>query len=79
MNTGLISQIFGQAGEAVTGTAGLLTSGVEALLNVFVTTSTDGTITGLTIVGTALSLGVGVGAIYFLFRLIKGWLSRAKG
>lgn len=76
---GLISQIFDAAGDAVTGTAGLLTSGVQALVDVFVTTSESGEVTGLTIVGIALALGVGVGAIYFLFRLIKGWLSRAKG
>ena len=76
---GLITEIFDAAGAAVTGTAGLLTSGVQSLVDVFVTTSSTGEVQGLTIVGIALALGVGVGALYFIFRLIKGWLSKAKG
>ena len=73
--TDFVTTLFEIAQDALTGTAGLLTSGATSMANVF----WDSTNSTPTILGYALGIGVGVGAIYFLFRLVKGWLSRAKG
>lgn len=70
-----VTSLFEIAQSALTGTAGLLTSGAKSMTDVF----WNATASSPTILGVALGIGVGVGAIYFLFRLIKGWLARAKG
>lgn len=76
---GFISQLFEWASEALTGTAGLLTSGANSLVSVFWTAPTGEQEGSLTILGLGLALGLGAGAIYFLFRMVKNWISRAKG
>lgn len=74
-----VTDIFEIGGTAVGGAGGLLTDGVQTLVSVFWTPGVDGAQGSLTIVGTALAIGAGVGALYFLFKLIKNWLSRVKG
>jgi hypothetical protein len=75
---GFVTDIFEIGGEALTGLGGLMTDGVQALVSVFWTPGVEGGQGSLTIVGIALAIGAGVGVLYFLFKLIKNWLSSVK-
>lgn len=71
----MISDIFTAVGQAVTGFSGVLASGISSVTSMFYDTS--GTTPQLTVLGTLLLIAVGVGIVYFAFRLIKGLVRRA--
>ena len=68
----IISAIFTAAGQAVTGFSGLLANGITSVTAMFYD-ATD----GLTVLGVLLTCALGVGVIYFGFRLIMRLIKRA--
>lgn len=70
----MIADIFETIGQAVSGFATTLSSSVQSITSMFYTEGENG---GLTILGTLVLIAVGVGLVYWAFRLIKGLLHRA--
>lgn len=71
----MINDIFGAVGDAVTAFAGALSSSITSVTGMFYDAS--GTTPQLTVLGTLILIVVGVGLVYWAFRLIKGLLRRA--
>lgn len=71
----MISAIFGAVGDAITAFAQCIASSVTSVTSMFVAES-SGTYT-LTTLGTLLLIAVGVGLVFWAFRLIKGLVKRA--
>lgn len=67
----LVTEIFDQAGDAVTGFTDVLNNGVSGVTKLFYANG------NLTMLGTLLVVGIGVGVVYFGFRLIRSLLNRA--
>jgi len=67
----LVTEIFDQAGDAVTGFTGVLNDGVGGVTQLFWANG------NLTVLGTLLVIGIGVGVVYFGFRLIRNLIRRA--
>lgn len=74
MASNVISDIFSAIGDAVTGFSTALASGVNSVTSIFYTTGTDH---GLTFLGVLLVVAMGIGLVYFAFRLIKGLVRKA--
>lgn len=72
----MVSAIFEAIGSAITGFAGILGNGFTALLEIFYTTS--GTNAGLTPIGTLSLIGLGMGIVYWAFRMVRG-LIKTRG
>lgn len=70
----MISDIFQAVGDAVTAFAQALASSIGSVTSMFYTTGENA---GLTVLGTLILIVVGVGLVYWAFRLIKGLLRRA--
>lgn len=70
----MVSDIFETIGDAVNGFATALASSVTSITSMFYTTGENA---GLTFLGTLILVAVGVGLVYWAFRLIKGLLHRA--
>lgn len=70
----MISDIFQAVGDAVTAFASALASSISSVTSMFYTTGENG---GLTVLGTLILIVVGVGLVYWAFRLIRGLLQRA--
>lgn len=70
----MISDIFQAVSDAVTAFASALASSITSVTSMFYTTGDNG---GLTVLGTLILIVVGVGLVYWAFRLIKGLLRRA--
>jgi len=66
----LVTEIFDEAGNAVTGFSGVLTKGINGVTSLF----WDGT--SLTMLGTLMVIGIGVSVVYFGFRLIKSLIHK---
>lgn len=66
----MVAHIFGAIGDAITAFAGVLGNGFTSLLAIFY----DAT-SGLTAVGTLALIGVGVGIVYWAFRLVRNLIS----
>lgn len=73
--TGVITAIFSAVGSAITGFSTALASGVNNVTAIFYQTGDNG---GLTFLGVLLCIAMGVGLVYWAFRLIKN-LVRARG
>lgn len=71
----MISAIFQAVGDAITAFATNIASAVQSVTSMFVTES-SGTYS-LTVLGTLLLIAVGVGLVFWAFRLIKGLVKRA--
>lgn len=71
----MINAIFGAVGDAITAFATCIASSVSSVTSLFVTES-SGTYS-LTVLGTLLLIAVGVGLVFWAFRLIKGLVKRA--
>lgn len=71
----MISAIFQTIGDAVTSFATALSNAVSSVTSMFYTTGEGG---GITFLGTLVLIAVGVGLVYWGFRLIKGLLHRAQ-
>lgn len=67
----LVTEIFDEAGHAVTGFTGVLNDGMSGVTQLFYANGQ------LTVLGTLLVVGIGVGVVYFGFRLIRSLLHRA--
>lgn len=70
----MVADIFETIGQAVTSFATALGSAVSSVTSMFYTTGEGG---GLTFLGTLILIVVGVGLVYWGFRLIRGLLHRA--
>lgn len=68
----MISAIFQEVGSAVTAFTTALSNAVSGVTSMFY----DAT-NGLTTLGSLLLIAVGVGLVYWSFRLIKGLIRRA--
>lgn len=69
----MIAEIFSTIGDAITAFASSLSKAVTAVAGMFYTTGENG---GLTFLGTLLLIAVGVGVVYWVFRLIRGLIGR---
>lgn len=69
----LISDIFTSVGNAITAFSGSLASSVSSITSMFY----DAT-NGLTFLGVLLTIAMGVGLVYWAFRVIRG-LIRNRG
>ena len=70
----MIAKFFEAMGDCVTGLLGNLTNAATGIVPMF----WDATNSTFTILGLLLLIGVGGGAVWFVFRLIRG-LFRAGG
>lgn len=71
----MINAIFDAVAEAITEFATCVGSAISSVTSMFVTES-SGTYS-LTVLGTLLLIAVGVGLVFWGFRLIKGLVKRA--
>lgn len=71
-----INDFLGGAVEVVTGFGSVLAEAVKAVGSVFYTPGVGEATGELTIVGSAMALALGVGAIYLLFRMIRGLIKQ---
>lgn len=69
----MIAEIFQTIGDAISAFASSLSSAVTSVTALFYTSGENG---GLTFLGTLLLIAVGVGVVYWVFRLIKGLIGR---
>lgn len=72
--SGVISAIFTAVGSAITSFSSALASGVNSVTSIFYTTGDNA---GLTFLGVLLTIAIGVGVVYWAFRMIKGLIRRA--
>lgn len=68
----IITDIFEAVGDAITAFAGAIGNGFAGIINIFYNE------TGLTTLGTLGLIGVGVGIVYWAFRMVRG-LMRVRG
>lgn len=71
----MINAIFQAVSDTVTAFAGSVGSAITSVTSMFITES-SGTYS-LTMLGTLLLIAVGVGLVFWGFRLIKGLVKRA--
>lgn len=65
----MVTAIFEAVGSVITAFAGVIGNGFTALLEIFYST---GTTPGLTPIGILSLIGVGMGLVYWAFRLVRG-------
>lgn len=65
----MVAAIFQSIGDAITSFAGILGNGFTAMLQIFY--DSNATNPGLTPVGVLSLIGVGVGLVYWAFRLVR--------
>lgn len=70
----MVSSIFEVITQAVTSFVASITAGVQGLLPLIYTSGENGAIT-FTFVGTLLLVAIGIGVVYWCFRLIRGLTS----
>ena len=73
----MISDIFQAVSDAVTAFAGALADSITSVTSMFYTPANGTNPGSLTVLGTLILIVVGVGLVYWAFRLIKGLLRRA--
>lgn len=71
----MIADIFQTIGDAVTAFATALSNAVSSVTSMFYTSGENG---GLTVLGTLALIAVGVGLVYWGFRLIRGLISQRR-
>ena len=72
----MISTIFETVTQAIQGFAGSLTSAVTQIANLFYTPASGENPGSMTFLGTLVLIGVGVGIVYWVFRLIRGLIGQ---
>ena len=72
----MISALFSAVGQVITGFSTALASSISSITAIFATES-SGTYT-LTMVGSLLVCALGIGLVYWAFRLVRN-LCRARG
>lgn len=65
----MVAELFTTIGSVITNFAQVLGNGFQSLVGIFYTTGENG---GLTLVGTLCLVGLGIGIVYWAFRMIKG-------
>lgn len=73
----MISAIFGAVTNAVTAFAGSLSQAVTSVTNMFYDSTANSGAGELTVLGTLILIAVGVGLVYWSFRLIYRLINRA--
>lgn len=74
----MISEIFEAVGDVITNFASILGSGFQSLLAIFWDSTANSGAGGLTLVGTLSLIGMGIGIVYWAFRLVRS-LIHARG
>lgn len=69
-----IEAFLGGAAEVVTSFGTVLVNATTAITNIVYNSSVEGG--GLTIVGASLALAMGVGAVYLIFRMVRGLIKQ---
>lgn len=64
----MVADIFGVIGDTVTSFVSTLVSGVNGLIPLIYDTTNN----SMTFVGTLLLVAVGMGIVYWIFRLLRG-------
>lgn len=72
----MISTIFETITQAISAFAGSLTSAVTSVAALFYTPGAEGAAGQMTFLGTLVLIGVGVGVVYWVFRLIRGLIAQ---
>lgn len=72
----MVSAIFSTIGDAITGFTTALSSAVGSITEMFYVASGDNA--GLTVLGVLALIGVGVGMVYWAFRLIRRLISQRR-
>lgn len=73
----VITQIFSAVGDAITGFSGALSNAITSITGMFYTAPSGSNTTGsLTFLGVLLCIALGMGLVYFGFRLIRGLIAR---
>ena len=76
----ILTSLLEGAATAVTGTGDVLVAAAGKVGEIFYTPGVSGAAGELTVVGAGLCFGIGAGAIYLLFRMIRGLIkSEARG
>lgn len=74
----MISDIFGIVGQAITNFATSLGSAVTSIAAMFYDPTANSGAGEITFLGTLALVGVGVGVVYWAFRLIKGLIAQHR-
>lgn len=72
----MISAIFETITAAINGFAGSLTQAVTSVGALFYTPGEGSAAGSMTFLGTLVLIGVGVGVVYWVFRLIRGLIAQ---
>lgn len=72
----MIQSIFETITNAINAFAGSLTSAVTSVGALFYTPGEGNAPGSMTFLGTLLLIGVGVGVVYWVFRLIRGLIAQ---
>lgn len=68
----MVNAIFSQIGSVVSAMVGTLKTALEGVIDLIWDSTANSNAGGLTTFGTLMLIGVGVGLVYFAFRLIRG-------
>lgn len=74
----MISEIFATITQAITNFAQSLGSAVTNIASMFYDSTANSGAGELTFLGTLALIGVGVGVVYWAFRLIRGLISQRR-
>lgn len=74
----MIGEIFETIGDVITNFAGVLGNGFQSLLAIFWDSTANSGAGALTLVGTLSLIGLGIGVVYWAFRLVRS-LIHARG
>lgn len=72
----MIADIFSTITSAINSFAGSLQAAVTAVGALFYTPATGNEAGSMTFLGTLVLIGVGVGVVYWVFRLIRGLIAQ---
>lgn len=68
----MVTDIFGVIADTITQFVNSLVSGVNGLIPLIYTAGSNGGAGSFTFVGTMLLIAVGMGIVYWIFRLLRG-------
>lgn len=68
----MVTDIFGVIADTITQFVNALVSGVNGLIPLIYTSGSNGGAGSFTFVGTMLLIAVGMGIVYWIFRLLRG-------
>lgn len=71
----MVSQMFTTIEQAITGFTSALGASISGITDLFYVEGENG---GFTVLGVLLLIAVGVGVVYWAFRLIRGLVSQRR-